>query len=216
MAAVPMKAQYGPTLGQLLAPRWRAAARPTRWALILGAVSVLAVLVAAGLTLENASYSHGGRLPFSFSYRGLYHATPATGEYVSLKRLSPGGRLEDSFAVEPLRLPPYAGRVSGELPLYAAGYIQALKARFPDFELRAEGKSNINVQTAYDIYFTTRTDGQTDFGRVVLYMPSPAGVREGVAIVMLTSMHPRYPLNQPPEVAVTGLLARPLRSFSFG
>ena len=25
MAAVPMKPQYGPTLGQLLSPRWRAA-----------------------------------------------------------------------------------------------------------------------------------------------------------------------------------------------
>ncbi len=56
--------------------------RPARWALILAAVSASRLLVGAGLTLENASYSHGGRLPFSFSYRGLYHATPAPGEYV--------------------------------------------------------------------------------------------------------------------------------------
>ena len=216
MAAVPMKAQYGPTLGQLLAPRWRAAHALTRWALIAGAVGLLALLVAVALTLQNASYSHGGRLPFSFSYRGLYHATPAPGEYVSLKRLSPDGHIEDSFAVEPLQLPPYAGRVSGELPLFAAGYIQALKARFADFELRAEGKSNIDVQAAYDIYFTTRVEGRTDFGRVVLYMPGETRVREGVAIVMLTSQPPRYALDQPPEVAATGLLARPLRSFSFG
>ncbi len=125
-----------------------------------------------------------------------------------MKRLAPDGRLKDSFAVEPLRLPPYAGRVSGELPLYAAGYIQTLNARFPDFELRGEGKSNINVQTAYDIYFTTPWMGRRTSG-AVLYCPSPAGVREGVAIVMLTSTHPPLPANQPPEVAVTGVLGRP-------
>ncbi len=72
------------------------------------------------------------------------------------------------------------------------------------------------MEDAYDIYFTTRVEGQPEYGRVVLCMPGRAGAREGVAIVMLTSQRLRYPLNQPPEVAATGILARPLRSFSFG
>lgn len=216
MAALGMKAQYGPTLGQLLSPRWQAARPLTRWAVIAAAAGLLAVLVGAALTLENARYSHGGRLPFSFSYRGLYRVAPGPGEYVRLQKRAADGRIEDSFAVDPLQLPPYSGRLSGELPLYAAGYIQSLSARYVDFQLRAEGKSNVDVQAAYDIYFTAHVEGRTDFGRVVLYMPERSGAREGVAIVMLTSKPPRYPLNQPPEVASTGLLARPLRSFSFG
>jgi hypothetical protein len=216
MAAVPVKAQYGPTLGELLAPRWRATPRRTRWALAALAAAVVAVGIAAGLTLEDASYSHGGRLPFSFSYRGLYRVAPGAGEYVRLERRDADGRTEDSFAVDPLRLPPYRGLISGELPLYAAGFIRTLRARYADFQLRGEGKSNIDVETAYDIYFTTRIDGHTDFGRAVLYLPGDQRVREGVAIVMVTTQAPRYPLTAPPEVAATGLLERPLRSFTFG
>ena len=196
MAALGMKAQYGPTLGQLLSPRWQAARPLTRWAVIAVAAGLVAVVVGAALTLENATYSHGGRLPFSFSYRGLYRVASGPGEYVKLEKRAPDGRIEDSFAVDPLQLPPYSGRLSGELPLYAAGYIQSLSARYADFQLRAEGR--------------------TDFGRAVLYMPERTGAREGVVITMLTLTPPRYPLNQPPEVASTGLLARPLRSFSFG
>jgi hypothetical protein len=215
MAAVPMKAQYGPTLGQLLAPRWRAARPSTRWGLVAILVAGFALAIAAVLTLENASFSHGGRLPFSFAYRGLYRVAPEAGAYVSLRR-DADGRTEDSFTVEPLHLPPYAGLLSGELPLYAAGYIQTLEARYPDFQLRAEGRSNVDVQAAYDIYFTTRINSRREFGRAVLYLPASARAREGVAIIMLTTQAPRNPLNAPPEVAAAGILARPLRSFSFG
>jgi hypothetical protein len=214
--ALEMKAQYGPTLGQLLAPRWRAARRLTRWALIIAAGGLAGVIVAAALTLENASYSHGGRLPFSFSYRGLYRVASTPGEYVRLERRAPDGRVEDSFSVEHLLLPAYSGDLSGELPIYAAGYINSLGARYADFQLRGDGKSNVDVRDAYDIFFTARVEGRRDYGRVVLYMPERAGAREGVVIVILTSQPPRYPLTQPPEVASTGLLARPLRTFSFG
>jgi hypothetical protein len=216
MAALEMKAQYGPTLGQLLAPRWRAARALTRWTVIIAAAGLAGVIVAAALALENASYSHGGRVPFGFSYRGLYRVPSAPGEYVRLERRARDGHVEDSFAVDPLVLPPYSGDLSGELPVYAAGYINSLSARYADFQLRGEGKSNVDVRAAYDIYFTARAEGRREYGRVVLYMPERAGAREGVAIVILTTQPPRYPLNQPPEVASTGLLARPLRSFSFG
>ncbi len=213
---MPMKGQYGPTLGQLLAPRWHGAGRRTRWSLALAPIAVAAVIVAGVLTLENATYSHGGRLAFSFSYRDLYRVAPEAGSYVKLERRAPNGSPEDSLAVAPLLLPPYAGNLSGELPLFASGYIRSLRTRYPDFQLRAEGKSNIDVQRAYDIYFTTRRAGRTEFGRVVLYLPERQGAREGVAIVILTTRPPREPLSAPPEVAATGPLARPLRSFAFG
>ncbi len=40
MAAVPIKPQYGPTLGRLLSPRWRAASPLLRGVAIAGAVAL--------------------------------------------------------------------------------------------------------------------------------------------------------------------------------
>ena len=42
-----------------------------------------------------------------------------------------GSLFLDSFAVEPLSLPPFRGDVSGELPVYAEREIAALRKRFP-------------------------------------------------------------------------------------
>src|SRR5271167_2269551 len=107
MGAVRMKPQYGPTLGVLLSPRWRAASPLTRGLVIAACVGLLALLIGAGLTLENATYSHGGRVPFSFTYRSLYRVKPDPGGFVKMQRHRSDGALEDSLAVGPLRLPPY-------------------------------------------------------------------------------------------------------------
>src|SRR4029077_10681575 len=114
MVAVPIKPEYGPTLGRLLWPRWRAASRLTRALVIASLIGLLALAVAAVLTLENARYSHGGRGPFSFSSRGMDKVAAGPGDYVKIQRRRSDGRLLDSFAVRPLRLPPYAGGLSAE------------------------------------------------------------------------------------------------------
>ena len=96
------------------------------------------------------------------------------------------GRLEDSFAVEPLRLPPYSGGLSGELPLYATGYIGALSRRYAHFVLRGRGQDQGQRVLAYDIFYSAVVEGQTMYGRDVLLLPERPGAREGVDIVMLT------------------------------
>jgi hypothetical protein len=216
MAAVPIKPEYGPTLGRLLSPAWRAASRPVRSLVIAALVGLLALVVAAALTLENASFSHGGRVPFSFSYRTLYRVNPDPGGFVKVQRHRAGGRLEDSFAVEPLTLPPYSGSLSGELPLYAAGYIRTLGQRYSDFVLRGEGKTRVNTVPGYHVLYTGRLDGQTLWGRDVLLLPQRPGVREGVVIVMLTAPDANAQVSSPLEVASTGVLLRPLKTFNFG
>lgn len=216
MVAVEMKPEYGPTLGRLLSPRWRAASPLARWAVIAAGVGLFALILLAGLTLENSTFSHGGRVPFSFSYRSLYRVAPDPGGYVKVQRRSSNGRLKDSLAVEPLRLPPYSGTLSGELPLYATGYTKVLRQRYAHFVLRGEGKTKVNTIPAYAVFYTTVLEGRTMWGRDVLLLPERPGAREGVDLVMLTSPTANSQVKSPMEVASTGVLLRPLRTFAFG
>ena len=214
--AVAIKPGYGPTLGRLLSPWWRRSSRAVKVLTLALVAGVLALAVGAFLTLENAHFSHGGKVSFSFAYRGLYRVTPQAGEYVRLERHGAGGRLEDSFAVAPLKLPPYAGGQSGELPLYAAGYIGTLRTRYAGFELRGEGKTRVNKVPAYQVIYTTRVQGHTMWGRNVLLLPERAGAREGVTIVMLTSPEANAQVTSPQEVASEGVLLRPLKTMTLG
>jgi hypothetical protein len=212
MASVPLKPQYGPTLGRLLEPRWRSAPAVARALVIASAVGLLALLVGGALTLLDASYSHGGRVPFSFKYKGLYSTTPDPGGYVKVTRSS-GGLLEDSYAVAPLRLGSYRGSVSGELPLFASGYTQMLARRFPPFTFEGEGKTRISSTLGgYEVLYSTLVDGRRMYGRDVMLLPQRSGVREGVVVEMLTSQ--KATVSKP--VASSGVLEAPLKTFSFG
>ncbi len=54
------------------------------------------------------------------------------------------------------------------------------------------------------------------YGRDVLLLPQRKGVREGVAIAMLTAAGASRQVDGPIEVGTTGVLCRPLRGFSIG
>jgi len=216
MPAVPIKPEYGPTLGRLLSPRWRAASPFMRGIVLALIAGLVALAIGAFLTLENAHFSRSGKLPFSFSYRGLYRAAPDRGEYVKLERHASDGRLEDSFAVRPLLLPPYSGALTGELPLYAAGYIRSLRGRYEGFVLRGEGKTRVNAVPAYQVLYTAVVQGRTLFGRDVLLLPQRPAAREGVEIVMLTSPTANSQVTSPLEVASEGVLLKPLKTFTLG
>jgi hypothetical protein len=215
MAAIPLKPQYGPTLGRLLAPRWHAAPRVARGAVIAAGGGLVVVAIAVVFTLLPARISHGGAAPFHFSYRGLYRTAPAPGQFVRIERHA-HGRLEDSFAVAPLRLPPYTGGLSAELPLYASGYINALSREYSGFVLRGEGKTRVNTVPAYNVFYTATIEGRAMYGRDVLLLPERQGVRDGVAIEMLTSPSASSKVTSPLEVASAGVLEKPLKTFTFG
>jgi hypothetical protein len=216
MAAVPMKPEYGPTLGRLLAPRWHGARRSVRIAVMLAGGLLLAALIGLTLSLLNAHYSQGGPVPFSFSYKGLYRTSADPGGYVKVRALDSDGSLKYSYAVQPLLLPPYSGAVSGELPVYATGYAKRLAQLDQDFVLRGEGKTRVNKVPAYQVLYTTKIDGRQFYGRNVLLLPEKPGVRRGVEIVMLTAATASTKVKAPSEVASTGVLLKPLKTFTFG
>jgi hypothetical protein len=216
MAAVPMRPEHGPTLGRLLEPRWRAASRLSR-ALVIGGVAAIVLLaVALALRLQSASYSHGGPVPFGFKYKGLYRISPDAGAYVKVQSRDGGGPPRYSFEVYPLRLPPYTGSASGALPSYASGYIAEVRARSSSFVLRGEGKTRVNTVPGYQVLYSTRVGGREMFARDVLLVPPREGAREGVVIAMLTVADATREVKAPSEVASTGVLLRPLKTFTFG
>ncbi len=215
MVSLPLKQQYGPTLGELLAPRWTRLSSASRGALIVLGLLLLGAVVAVVLSIEDASYSHGGPVPFSFQYKGLFKSTPDPGSYVKVVHRS-GGRVEDSFGVAPLVLPSYQGSVTGALPLYAAGYIRMLNRRYgPSFQVDGEGKTRVNTVPGYNVFYSATVEGQRMFGRDVLITPEGEGVRDGVVIEMLTSATENKQVSSPTLVASTGLLKRPLETFTF-
>lgn len=215
MPSITIKPQYGPTLPSMLAPSWHRASRAARAAVVVAGVVLTALLAGAVLTLLNSTYGHGASRPFHFSYRGLYRTTPEPGGFVRLQSHSSSGRLEYSFAVNPLELPPYSGAVLGEVPLYASGYIRELSRRYPDFVLRGEGKTRLNSNLGgYQVAYTTTVAGRRMLGRNVLLLHERRGQRSGVEIVMLTAPGANPQITEPLEVGSTGVLLRPLKTFA--
>jgi hypothetical protein len=216
MAAVPIKPEYGPTLGRLLAPRWRAAPAALRRGLLLGLVALVALVGGLVLRALPAHYSQGGSMPFSFSYKDLYRTTPEAGGYVRVISREADGSPRYSFAVDPIVLPPYRGQISGELPLFATGYEARLAARFPGFVLRGEGRTRVNEVPGYQILFSAGVQGHEVLGRDILLLPVHEGVRRGVSLVVLGAVKANPQVLAPSEVASEGALLRPLKTFSFG
>jgi hypothetical protein len=212
MASVPLKPQYGPTLGRLLEPCWRSAAPVVRAFILASAAGLLVLVVATVLALLDASYSHGGPVPFGFKYKGLYRTTPDPGGYVKLTRTA-GARLEDSYAVAPLRLGRYTGSVTGELPLFAAGYMRTLASRFSHLRIEGEGKTRISSTLGgYQVLYSTPLHGRLYYGRDVMLLPERRGARQGVVVEMLSDQ----PATISKPVASSGVLERPLKTFAFG
>jgi hypothetical protein len=215
VAAVPIKPEYGPTLGRLLSPRWRTVPRGLQGAVLVIIALALAGAIGLALTLENAHYTQGGTVPFGFSYRGLYRTTPEPGGYVRVWRREADGRLRYSYAVGPLTIPRYSGLVNGALPVYASQTLPALEARFQSFKLRGVGKTRVNGVGGYEVLFSAHREGQELLGRYVLLLPEKPAVVHGVTILMLAAPEPGSQTDTPLEVASSGELLLPLKTFTF-
>ena len=66
---MPIKPAYGPTLGRLLSPWWRASSRAVRAVTLALVAAAVALAIGAFLTLENAHYSRGRRVTLTLFAR---------------------------------------------------------------------------------------------------------------------------------------------------
>jgi hypothetical protein len=214
MRPPPIKPEYGPPLPELLAPRWRRAARTTRSAVLAAAALLVVLIVFVVVATWPKSISHGGAVPFHFEYADhLHRSAPAPGDFARVEARS-RGVLAASFAVGPLRLPPYAGDLEGELPLFAREQIARLAATYPHFALDVEGKIRNNNVPGYTIDFSSTLNGRPVFGRVALLFPDHAHQRDGLRVTMLE--RPNSQVTSPDRIAVTGDLKTPFTTFQLG
>jgi hypothetical protein len=220
--APPVKAQFGPTLPQLLAPRIDSLPRIV--ARILGVLAVLAVLaiVLLALRLRDPVYSFPGppaTLRFSTSYsRTMTREPTPPGVLLSLRENSSVG-LAASFQIAKLALPRYGGQISGLLPVIAAKLIARLSAAEPTFVLWSQGRTRINLVPGYTFTFQQTIGGRPYWGRYVLLTPQISGDRVGLEISMLTDpalLASATPPITPDSVASVGVLFEPLERLRFG
>jgi hypothetical protein len=215
MASV--RPEFGPTLGELLAPRWRALARWQRTALTAaGAVIVLLAAIVVVRGSEDNLKTIVVHDPIAFNLvrtAGIERVTPHSGEILRLET-APGRPDEQSFTVRTLRLPPYHGDVSAGFLIASARMAAQMAAADPSFVYRGEGRTRVNQLPGYQLLFATKRDGKTVFGRRVLLVPDDPGARDGVDILLLSPFSLAIPNVD--AVGNNGVLKTPLRSLRFG
>ena len=208
-----MKAEYGPTLLQLLAARHVV----VRVAAAVLAVSILVVAVVITLASRPDETRVLIRQPVTFNlvHGPQWTSVERAGTLVALRHDSPNGLFLDGYAIRELSLPPYRGAVSGTLPVYADGYRRALARRYPDFEVVGEGRARINNAIGYAITFRARTGTRRLYGRhYLLVEEEPEGGRRGVILEIEST--PAAGTPNADEIGNHGALKTPLRSFRFG
>ncbi|HEY5196653.1 MAG TPA: hypothetical protein VIJ51_06465 [Solirubrobacteraceae bacterium] len=217
MRAPSVKPQYGPTLADLVIPRWRSSSVGLRSLLVLAAVVVAAAAAVVILRPRGRSFVYrGSPVSFNLSYLSpLRVVAPPAGADMRIEARTSSGRLREWFEVDPLRLGPYSGQISGQLPVFATTYIAGLARRIPGFLLQSEAKTRINLIAGYSLTYSGRIAGQLMYGRVVMLVPALTGQREGVILSM--GIQPSASVDYSPDaVGSADILEKPLRSFRFG
>ena len=208
-----MKAEYGPTLPQLLAPRHLA----LRLAAAAIAVAILVAAVAIALSSRPQETLVLIRQPvtLNFIYGPQFDRVARPGTLVALRHESASGLFLDAFAVRDLTLPAYRGAAGGMLPIYATTYVRTLARRYPGYEFIGEGRARINNAIGYEVTFRARSGTRRLYGRhYLLVEEEPDGRRRGVVLELEST--PAAGTPQAGEIGNHGALKTPLRSFRFG
>ncbi|HEY7622777.1 MAG TPA: hypothetical protein VH834_23595 [Solirubrobacteraceae bacterium] len=210
-----VREEFGPTLPELLGSRFGVPARKLWLALAALGVVALAVVLWLALRPTPGQADVVVRTPVAFNLAhtdALRRAAPRAGEML---RLESTAGPPQSFVVHPLRIGSYKGDVSAELTLMSSRMIDEMRAHYPGFIYRSDGRVNINKQPGYQIVFQAKVDGRTTYGKRVLLVAGPdPPPHSGLDITMLAARSAGVPKAD--AVAANGALKTPYRSLRFG
>jgi len=217
MPASVVRPEFGPTLPELLAPRWRVLSRPTRALVALVAVAVLIVVVWLAFLRPSDDHAYVTRHPiaFNFIYADPLHVAPAQGDELVRLEERQGSRFVQSMTVEPLRVPASSGDASAALSVLAESVKRTLGASLTRFETGNEGRIRLNEAAAgYGFAFRARLGKRRLFGRAALLAPPTSGGGQGVLITLLAT--PAAHITAASQVGADSDLKKPYHSFRFG
>jgi hypothetical protein len=231
LRSAPVKAEFEPTLPQLLAPRIDSLPRIALR--VAGALVLLVVAAVVLIALRNRDpvYSHKG-LPatFSTSYSRAMTLEPTRPPtLLLLEQRSKSGFLLASFQISTLHLPAYPCKappceISGLLPVIAINFRNRLMASDPTVIPQSEGRTRINFVPGYTFTYQRTINRTTYWGRYVFITPHLTGDRQGLLISMLTDLPPLKAAAKaaavspvtPDTVGVVGVLFEPFERLRFG
>jgi hypothetical protein len=216
-----VRPEFGPTLPELVAPRWRAWGGRTRLAVAATALLAVAVVVGGVAAVRDSDgRSHVVvREPVAFNLlkpASLARAAPGDGEVLRLQSRA-GAPAPQRFTVLPMRLIAYRGDVTTVLMMLATDMTEFMRANVPGFVLRGEGRLSVNRAPGYQILYQTRIGGRTAYGRRVLVVPDTEDgppPREGVVLDLRAARSDAVPNVE--ATGRNGALKLPLSSFRFG
>ena len=200
-----VRPEFGPTLPELVGPRLRALPRVAQVG--LAAVTAVAVAALALVVVRDTREQRTAavvRTPVAYNLvypPPLRRARPRGRETLRLSP-PPGAAAPESFAVTPLRVAP--------------NLIEHMRATYPAFVWRGDGRVNYNRQPGYEILFQARMGGRTTYGRRTLLVPGgDTPPRAGADITILAARSLAVP-RVDAVAATRGALKTALRSFRFG
>lgn len=175
--------RYGPTLPALARRRLGLPAPVTIGIVALAALALVPLaFIEPNPPVGEQLIVRGEGRTFNLLYDEdvLRPAAPQPGELTRIEGRRPGARF--AVAARALDLPPYRGDVArGQLPIYANRHLAALRARFPGFVLRQEGRGRVNDAVGYQLEFTARHAGTKTTGIDVLLIDERTGGADAIA-----------------------------------
>ncbi len=213
MTSIPLKPQYGPTLGKTAGAALALGGSTVRALVIAAAVGLLALMIALVLSLLNSSYSQGGAVPFSFEYRRPLQDSAKPG------RLREGrARLRrQSSRLHMLWRQSRSPRIAVASPASCRWPPLPTRAGWPPASPLSGWKGRARLASARRWPAIRCSTPQTPrrkrlYGRDVILIPPHHGASEGVVVEMLSS----EPASVSKPVASSGVLETPLKTFTFG
>jgi hypothetical protein len=208
-----LRPEFGPTLPGLLNRRFGLSGRATA-TLALVALVVTVLVVRAVVDDGRKTIIVRGQPTFNVLYDpSLSHRAPLRpGELLRVE--GDGKGLSAGFAVRRLHLPPYSGDViGGQLPLYTSVYVDRLRARLPNVQLRDEGKARLNQALGYQVGYSSGRAGNRTYWRDTFLLPPDGPASQAVVLTLRqTFSGPMTARDQ----ALLKAMKKAFRSFRFG
>jgi hypothetical protein len=214
MSGAPLlRPEFGPTLPALIQGRFGLSAR-TAIAITLAAIVLVVAIVSIVVGDGRKTIVVHGKPTFNVLYDPalMHRAAARPGELLRLQ--ADRKHLSVAFTVRRLHLPPYSGDViGGQLPLWAAVYIDRLRARLPNFQLRDEGKARLNQALGYQLGYSSGRGGDRSYWRETILLPSNDAADQTVVLALRqTFKGPTGARDQ----ALLQAIKKAFRSFRFG